>query len=152
MVSNRGSVTEKSKSDHESNLSSTNQSAVGGSTAPSSTVPSNPILSTTKADTSKTSRTHQNSDYQQPSSTSNCSICHIPYPESSVPFHSSLLNCRICKKAKVSDVLFMTIEPPSNIPIVGRGCLIQARVCRNKRDSKGEQCAKELSDVTNHEI
>lgn len=43
----------------------------------------------------------------------------------------------------------MTIEPPNNIPIVGRGCLIQARVCRNKRDSKGEQCAKELSDVNN---
>lgn len=89
-------------------------------------------------------RNHPSAEYQH---SPNCSICHIPYPESSVPFHSSLLNCSICKKAKVSDVLFMTIEPPSNMAIVGRGCLIQARVCRNKRDSKGEQCAKEISDV-----
>jgi len=77
----------------------------------------------------------------------NCSICHIPYSESSVSFYSSLFKCNICKKQKVSEVLFMKIEPPSNIPIKGIGCLIQARVCRYKRDSKGEQCAKEISDV-----
>ena len=150
LVSNRVSVSEKStKGDHESNLTTINQPTTAGSTigVPTATSLSNPTLSTIKTESIKSSRTHQNLDFQQPSSISNCSICHIPYPESSVPFHSSLLNCRICKKAKVSDVLFMTIEPPCNIPIVGRGCLIQARVCRNKRDSKGEQCAKELSDV-----
>ena len=151
--SNRSSTQDKAaKSDPESNSSSTNQSTGTVTTAPTLTSSAN-TLPVNKGEPNKSTRNHSTSDYQQssslpPSSSSspNCSICHIPYPESSVPFHSSLLNCRICKKAKVSDVLFMTIEPPNNIPIVGRGCLIQARVCRNKRDSKGEQCAKELSD------
>ncbi|RWS03486.1 hypothetical protein B4U79_05423 [Dinothrombium tinctorium] len=58
----------------------------------------------------------------------NCTLCHIPYT------------------GKVPDILFMTIEPPAEMPITGIGCLIQARVCRYKRDSKGEQCAKEISD------
>lgn len=77
-----------------------------------------------------------------------CSLCHIPYSDLSVPFPMSLIKCAICKKARVPDILFMTIEPPPNMPITGTGCLIQARVCRSKRDSKGEQCAKEISDVS----
>jgi hypothetical protein len=78
---------------------------------------------------------------------SKCHLCHIPYSETSVPFPATLVKCMICKKAKVPDVLFMTIEPPKAIPLVGHGTLIQARVCRSKKESKGEQCAKELSDV-----
>ncbi|CAG2160615.1 unnamed protein product [Oppiella nova] len=77
---------------------------------------------------------------------SNCHLCHIPYSETSVPFPATLVKCMICKRAKVPDVLFMTIEPPKAIPILGHGTLIQARVCRSKKESKGEQCAKELSD------
>ncbi|XP_023232164.1 C2 domain-containing protein 5-like [Centruroides sculpturatus] len=76
----------------------------------------------------------------------NCGLCHIPYSESSVPFPVNLVRCHICRRAKVPDVLFMTIEPPSNIPITGKGCFIQARVCRVKKDGKGEQNAKEISD------
>lgn len=76
----------------------------------------------------------------------NCGLCHIPYSESSVPFPVNLVRCHICRRAKVPDVLFMTIEPPINIPITGKGCFVQARVCRMKKDGKGEQNAKEISD------
>ncbi len=81
------------------------------------------------------------------SNQNSCHLCHIPYSETSVPFPATLVKCAICKKAKVPDVLFMTIEPPLTIPISGHGTIIQARVCRSKRETKGEQCAKEISDV-----
>lgn len=76
-----------------------------------------------------------------------CHLCHIPYQESQVPFPTNLMTCAICHKGKVPDVLFMTIEPCDHIPITGYGTLIQARVCRSKRECKGETCAKEISDV-----
>ncbi len=44
-------------------------------------------------------------------------------------------------------MLIATIEPPAGMAITGRGCLIQARLCRPKRDeSRGDQQAKEVSD------
>ena len=89
---------------------------------------------------------HMNSDDKN-CIQSKCHLCHIPYSETSVPFPATLVKCMICKKAKVPDVLFMTIEPPKAIPLQGHGTLIQARVCRAKKESKGEQCAKEISDV-----
>ncbi|KAH6936669.1 hypothetical protein HPB50_020576 [Hyalomma asiaticum] len=45
-----------------------------------------------------------------------CRLCHIPYNEASVPFQAQLVKCGVC------------------------------RVCRNKRDLKGEQNAREISD------
>ncbi|XP_064482437.1 C2 domain-containing protein 5-like isoform X3 [Ornithodoros turicata] len=44
------------------------------------------------------------------------------------------------------DILFATIEPPSDVPILGKGTLIQARVCRQKKDLKGEHNAREICD------
>ena len=73
---------------------------------------------------------------------SNCSLCHIPYSDKKAIFGSSLPKCAICKKARVADVIFATIEPPANLPSIGTGCLIQARVFRNKKDTR----AKEISD------
>lgn len=75
-----------------------------------------------------------------------CRLCHIPYQESQVPFPTNLLSCQVCGRAKVPDVLFMTIEPCEDIPTAGFGTIIQSRVCRTKRESKGEACAKEISD------
>ncbi|KAK7076647.1 C2 domain-containing protein 5 [Halocaridina rubra] len=75
-----------------------------------------------------------------------CTMCHIPYSETSLPFRVKISKCAVCRKGKVPDVLFTTLEPPSGIPITGRGCLIQARVARPKRDLKGELNAKEISD------
>lgn len=54
--------------------------------------------------------------------------------------------CAICKRARVPDVMFTTIEVPANIPMTGRGCFIQATVCKNKKDLRGELNAKEISD------
>ncbi|CAL4119531.1 unnamed protein product, partial [Meganyctiphanes norvegica] len=75
-----------------------------------------------------------------------CALCHVPYSETSLPFRVKITKCTICRRGKVPDVLFTTLEPPPNIPITGRGCLIQARVSRQKRDLKGELNAKEISD------
>lgn len=46
----------------------------------------------------------------------------------------------------------MTTEPYDSVPTIGYGTLIQARVCRPKRESKGEACAKEISDVSNFDF
>lgn len=44
-------------------------------------------------------------------------------------------------------MLIATIEPPTGMNVTGRGCLIQARLCRPKRaESRGDQQAKEVSD------
>lgn len=75
-----------------------------------------------------------------------CFMCHVPYSESSVPFRVKMMKCAMCRKGKVPDVLLTTMEPPEGLPVTGRGCLVQAYVCRPKRDTKGELNAKEISD------
>lgn len=75
-----------------------------------------------------------------------CNLCHLPYSEKSVPFRVNVSKCAICKRARVPDVMFTTIEVPANIPTTGRGCFIQATVCKNKKDLRGELNAKEISD------
>ena len=42
--------------------------------------------------------------------------------------------------------MFTTVEPPPGLELVGRGCLLQAKVLRLKKDLKGENNAKEISD------
>ncbi|XP_063241402.1 C2 domain-containing protein 5 isoform X3 [Bacillus rossius redtenbacheri] len=75
-----------------------------------------------------------------------CAMCHIPYSESSIPFRVNMLKCAICRRGKVPDVLFTTIEAPESVPASGRGCLLQAYVCRPKAYCRGELNAKEISD------
>lgn len=55
--------------------------------------------------------------------------------------------CCVVRIYRVPDILFTTIEPPPDLPIVGKGCFIQARICRPKKESRGEANAKEISDV-----
>nr|XP_022293982.1 C2 domain-containing protein 5-like isoform X2 [Crassostrea virginica] len=77
----------------------------------------------------------------------NCQLCHVPYKPNSAPFPINLSVCAICRKRKVPDVLFTTIDPPVEIQTHGKGSFIQARVCRPKPKSKGgESNAKEISD------
>eukprot|EP00095_Tigriopus_kingsejongensis_P005187 maker-scaffold321_size207582-snap-gene-1.29 protein:Tk05187 transcript:maker-scaffold321_size207582-snap-gene-1.29-mRNA-1 annotation:"c2 domain-containing protein 5 isoform x2" len=76
----------------------------------------------------------------------NCLYAHIPYMEHTLPFTAKCGKCQLCGKGRVPDVLFTTIEPPSHFEILGRGCLIQAKVLRLKKDLKGENNAKEISD------
>ncbi|XP_057366320.1 C2 domain-containing protein 5-like isoform X1 [Daphnia carinata] len=76
-----------------------------------------------------------------------CRVCHIPYSKASIPFPIKLSRCAVCRQGKVPDVLIATIEPPTGMLVSGRGCLIQARLCRPKRaESRGDQQAKEISD------
>lgn len=83
---------------------------------------------------------------EESSPTFQCSLCHIPYLSTSAPFPVNLSACAVCRKKKVPDVIFTTIDPPSEIQTVGKGSLIQARVCKGKLKAKGELSAKEVSD------
>lgn len=74
-----------------------------------------------------------------------CSFCHTPLL--CADSISSLANCSICQSAKVPDVMLLTIEPPQKLNIVSGATLVQARVCRAKRDSHGEASAKEIGDA-----
>ena len=76
-----------------------------------------------------------------------CTLCHVPYDESGVPFPTQLSSCALCRQGKVPSVLFATIEPPDSLPLQGKGCLIQARVCRSKKEWRGELNAKDISDT-----
>ena len=62
-----------------------------------------------------------------------CSIVHLPYNDISLPFTCRVLKCKSCAKGRVPDVLFTTVEPPKNLEINGRGCLLQAKILRMKR-------------------
>lgn len=98
--------------------------------------------------TGRVKRISESNDHEMPSMTfhSACSLCHLPYNSRSLPLKVQMSKCGICKRAKVPDVLFTTIELPENIPITGRGVFIEATVCKIKRDVRGELNAKEISD------
>ncbi|XP_057692545.1 C2 domain-containing protein 5 isoform X14 [Corythoichthys intestinalis] len=81
------------------------------------------------------------------SSPSGCSFCHIPYDEFNMPFPAQLTYCYICRRQKVPDVLFTTIDLPSEAAITGKGCLIQARLCRLKKRAQGEVNATAISNL-----
>lgn len=73
-----------------------------------------------------------------------CSFCHTPLTCASTT--ATLATCAICKSEKVPDILLLTIEPPDNMPAINLGTLVQARVCRAKRDLHGDACAKEIAE------
>ena len=74
-------------------------------------------------------------------------VCHILYLEFSVHFPIKLVKCGQCGRGKVPDILLTTVEPPPMVEILGQGGLIQARVLRLKKDLKGENNAREVSDA-----
>ncbi|XP_060698974.1 C2 domain-containing protein 5 isoform X6 [Hemiscyllium ocellatum] len=80
-------------------------------------------------------------------SSQGCSFCHIPYDELNMPFPAHLTYCYVCRKQKVPDVLFTTIEPPLEAAVTGKGCLIQARLCRQKKKTQGEANATAISNL-----
>ncbi|XP_071988015.1 C2 domain-containing protein 5 isoform X2 [Engystomops pustulosus] len=76
-----------------------------------------------------------------------CGFCHIPYDELNMPFPAHLTFCSSCRRQKVPDVLFTTIELPAETPVVGKGCLIQARLCRLKKKAQAEANATSISNL-----
>lgn len=75
-----------------------------------------------------------------------CTMCHVPYSHSSVPFNIKMKRCVVCRKGRVPDVLMATIEIPESLLVTGRGCFMQAQVVRLKKDLRSESNAKEISD------
>ncbi|KAG4065214.1 hypothetical protein HA402_007611 [Bradysia odoriphaga] len=75
-----------------------------------------------------------------------CTLCHIPY-RNSATFNMQAKKCASCNIGDVPDVLMITIEIPDSVQITGRGCFVQAQVCRTKKDLKSESNAKEISDA-----
>ncbi|KAK7892149.1 hypothetical protein WMY93_024112 [Mugilogobius chulae] len=81
------------------------------------------------------------------SSPSSCGFCHIPYDELNMPFPAQLTYCYHCRRQKVPDVLFTTIDLPPEAAVTGKGCLIQARLCRLKKKAQGEVNATAISNL-----
>ncbi|KAM3609371.1 uncharacterized protein V6R79_013625 [Siganus canaliculatus] len=84
--------------------------------------------------------------FEEPSPPS-CGFCHIPYDELNMPFPTQLTYCYQCRRQKVPDVLFTTIDLPSEAAVIGKGCLIQARLCRLKKKAQGEVNATAISNL-----
>uniref|UniRef100_A0A674NCP3 C2 calcium dependent domain containing 5 n=1 Tax=Takifugu rubripes TaxID=31033 RepID=A0A674NCP3_TAKRU len=84
--------------------------------------------------------------FEEPSPPS-CGFCHIPYDELNMPFPTQLTYCYHCRRQKVPDVLFTTIDLPSEAAVTGKGCFIQARLCRLKRKAQGEVNATAISNL-----
>uniref|UniRef100_A0A672PIX9 C2 domain-containing protein n=1 Tax=Sinocyclocheilus grahami TaxID=75366 RepID=A0A672PIX9_SINGR len=76
-----------------------------------------------------------------------CGFCHIPYDELNIPFPAQLTYCYCCRRYKVPDVLFTTIDLPTEANVTGKGCLIQARLCRTKKKAQGEGNATAISNL-----
>lgn len=112
-------------------------------TLPSHTDPIEPVT----IDVTEQERTSLGEETLSTSPVPGCSVCHIPYSDVELPFPIILSKCQVCRHRKVPDVIFATIEPPVESPIVGRGCLLQARVCRTKKKEKGEANADIVSSI-----
>ncbi|XP_029908627.1 C2 domain-containing protein 5 isoform X4 [Myripristis murdjan] len=84
--------------------------------------------------------------FEEPSPPS-CGFCHIPYDELNMPFPAQLTYCYHCRRQKVPDVLFTTIDLPPEAAVTGQGCLIQARLCRLKKKAQGEVNATAISNL-----
>ncbi|MBN3310470.1 C2 domain-containing protein 5 isoform X9 [Amia ocellicauda] len=76
-----------------------------------------------------------------------CGFCHIPYDELNMPFPAHLTYCFNCRRQKVPDVLFTTMDLPLEAAVTGKGCLIQARLCRLKKKAQGEANATAISNL-----
>ena len=53
----------------------------------------------------------------------------------------------LCGKKWVPEVILATVEPPSRLPVRGSGVFIQARVCRARQKSTGENDALAVSEA-----
>lgn len=52
-------------------------------------------------------------------SKTSCTICHVPYSVTSIPFSVKMKKCAICNKGRVPDVLLATLEVPDCVQVTG---------------------------------
>ncbi|ORX88915.1 hypothetical protein K493DRAFT_384143 [Basidiobolus meristosporus CBS 931.73] len=76
-----------------------------------------------------------------------CRMCHIPYSVHNSPFPTKLVRCAGCKKKYVSEILLSTTELPPELDVMGKGCYVEAHVCRTKKNKDGESNASIVSDA-----
>lgn len=110
---------------------------------PSATSPVSNETSNAAAKSKTTKRVAPNLPFSKDNSV--CSFCHIP-SHGSVPFKMKMTICLLCKKKSVPEILLTTLEPPADLPILGVGRLIEARVCKLKKSLEGEANAIGVSD------
>ncbi|OXU23143.1 hypothetical protein TSAR_015077 [Trichomalopsis sarcophagae] len=124
------------------------QQQVSTSVGNSSNVAATPTTNHLSSKPSKQRLASESNEHEPPYvfPPSGCSLCHLPYNKSSMNFQVNVSKCAVCRRAKVPDVMFTTVELPEGIPMTGRGCFIQATVCKAKKDLRGELNAKEISD------
>ncbi|CAI8001721.1 C2 domain-containing protein 5, partial [Geodia barretti] len=82
---------------------------------------------------------------RSPTNRLGCSLCHLPYSTNKLPVDIKATFCRICRSRQVPSLILSTSGLPTGMPISGRGCLVQARVCVAKRKMKGEENAYKVS-------
>ncbi|KAI4824935.1 hypothetical protein KUCAC02_020648 [Chaenocephalus aceratus] len=71
-----------------------------------------------------------------------CGFCHIPYDELNMPFPAQLTYCYqflMCSSQQ--------LNLPPEAAVTGKGCLIQARLCRLKKKAQGEVNATAISNL-----
>jgi hypothetical protein len=77
-----------------------------------------------------------------------CEYTHVPYSHSRAPFQfMRLVPCCKCRKKWVPEVILSTIEPPTSLPIKGKGVLLEARTGRTRKSAMGENDAVKLSGI-----
>jgi len=76
-----------------------------------------------------------------------CTIGHTPYAPSDAPFPVRIEPCAMCKRKHVPELLLATIDKPPWLPALKEPCLIQARVCRQKKRLQGESHATAVSQA-----
>ncbi|KAJ3090649.1 hypothetical protein HK102_003097 [Quaeritorhiza haematococci] len=76
-----------------------------------------------------------------------CQACHIPYRRHESPFPMSFVKCAGCSKKYVPEMLLTTVEPPPELQTIGKGILLEAHVCRQKKSRVGESNANIVSEA-----
>ncbi|KAJ3249125.1 hypothetical protein HDU78_007087 [Chytriomyces hyalinus] len=65
-----------------------------------------------------------------------CQACHITYSRAESTFQQNMAfsRCGVCKKKYVPEIILSTIEPPSELETIGKGVLVEAHVCRLRKN------------------
>lgn len=107
----------------QSDIFNITKSAGGSGIGMSASLEERNVTDSTKDPGSGISNGSANKKYGLPSilnvSKASCTICHVPYNVTSIPFNVKMKKCAICLKGRVPDVLLATIEVPDSIQVTG---------------------------------
>ncbi|XP_077965971.1 C2 domain-containing protein 5-like [Styela clava] len=77
---------------------------------------------------------------------SNAGLFQVPY-QNDAPFPIAINHSPLDTSIQVPEVLFTTIDIPTDVHITGKGTIVQARFCRSKKKSQGESHAAAIGDI-----